>query len=203
MTTVVQSSVGAMPVKAPRVSRIERRIERRRQSRNRILLRMANTVLIAVCTLAAASTVGNLAGWWRFDSVLTGSMRPGMQPGDVEVLRPEPTSALRVGQVVAFHPPMDNFTVSHRVIELRHHGGIWMTTKGDANNASDPWGSIRVLGPSVWVVSGVVPRVGYLSVWARTPLPRLLLALTIVVLVCALTLEAIWRPKGPSARGAQ
>ncbi len=203
MTTVVQSSVGAVPVKAPMVSRIERRIERRRQSRNRILLRMANTVLIAVCTLAAASTVGNLAGWWRFDSVLTGSMRPGMQPGDVEILRPEPTSALRVGQVVAFHPPKDNFTVSHRVIELRHHDGIWMTTKGDANNVSDPWGSVRVLGPSVWVVSGVVPRVGYLSVWARTPLPRLLLALTVVVLVCALTLEAIWRPKGPSARGAQ
>ena len=200
MTTVVQSSVGVVPVATPTVSRIERRIQSRRRARNRRLLRMANIVLIAVCVIAAATTVGNLAGWWRFDSVLSGSMRPGMQPGDVEILQPEPISALRVGQIVAFHPPKDQFTVTHRIIALRHHDGIWITTKGDANNVSDPWGTIRVLGPSAWVVSGVVPHVGYLSVWVRTPLPHLLLVLTIVLLVCSLALEAIWRPKRPFSR---
>jgi signal peptidase len=164
---------------------------------------MANTVLIAVCALAAAATVGNLAGWWRFDSVLSGSMRPGMQPGDVEILRPEPVSALRVGQIVAFHPPKDQFTVTHRIIALRHHDGTWITTKGDANNVSDPWGSIRVLRPTAWVVSGVVPHVGYLSVWVRTPLPHLLMVTTIVLFVCFIALEAIWRPKSPIHRGGR
>jgi len=50
------------------------------------------------------------------------------------------------------------------------------------------------------VVSGVVPHVGYLSVWVRTPLPHLLLVLTIVLLVCSIALELIWRPKRPFSR---
>jgi len=154
---------------------------------------LANLVLIAVCTLTATAAVGNFAGWWRTDTVLSGSMRPGVQPGDVEVLRPEPTASLHVGQIVAFHPPHERFTVSHRVIAVHRRHGLWITTKGDANNVADPWGSVRVLSSSVWVVSGVVPHIGYLSVWVRTPMPHLLLALTIVLLVCALALEAIWR----------
>jgi signal peptidase I len=176
------------------VSRVERRNQARRNPRRgRRLIWLANIVLIVVCSLTGVAALGNAAGWWRTDTVLTGSMRPGIQPGDVEILRHEATGAIHVGQIVAFHPPHDQFTVSHRVIGIHHRHGLWITTKGDANNVPDPWGSVRVLGSSAWVVTGVVPHVGYLSVWVRTPLPHLLLVLTIVLLVCALALEAIWR----------
>jgi len=176
------------------VPRTGRRLHRKRTSgRRRLFLRMTNVLLIVACLLTGLATVGNMAGWWRTDTVLTGSMRPGIQPGDVEILRSEPTTALQVGQIVAFHPPHDKFTVSHRVIAIRHHHGVWITTKGDGNNVSDPWGSVRVIGSTVWTVRAVVPQIGFLSVWVRTPLPHLLLALTIVLLVCAIALEAIWR----------
>jgi signal peptidase len=150
-------------------------------------------VLATVCVVAVSSAIGNAAGWWRTDTVLSGSMRPGIQPGDVEILRPEAAVDVQVGQIVAFRPPREHFTVSHRVVAVRHHDGVWITTKGDANNADDPWGSVHVLGSSVWVVKGVIPYVGFLSVWLQNPLPHLLLALTIVLLVCGLALEAIWR----------
>jgi signal peptidase len=157
----------------------------------------ANMALVTVFALTGLSATGNLAGWWRTDTVLTGSMRPGIQPGDVEILRPEPVSALRVGQIVAFHPPRDRFTVTHRVIAIQrasgHDAGLWITTKGDANDASDPWGSVRILGSSVWVVEGTIPRIGFLSVWMKAPLPHLLLTLTIVLLVCVISVELIWR----------
>jgi signal peptidase len=164
-----------------------------RSSRGRVPLRLVNVLLAIACSCTAFVAVGNAAGWWRTDTVLTGSMRPGIQPGDVEILRSEPTSALAVGQIVAFQPPGDQFAVSHRVIAIGHHHGIWITTKGDANNVPDPWGSVRIKSGTVWVVRGVVPHIGYLSVWARTPWPHLLLVLTIVLLVCGLALEAIWR----------
>jgi len=137
-------------------------------------------------------------GWSRADTVLTGSMRPGIEPGDVEILRPEPTAALRVGQIVALRPPKDSFTVSHRIIAVRHgagrDAGLWITTRGDANNVADPWGSVRVVGPTAWVVAGVVPGVGYLSVWVRQPLLHLMLLAAVVLLICSMAMNAIWRP---------
>jgi signal peptidase I len=171
--------------------RVQRQVRHLRRSR--LLLRAVNVLLIAVCSFTAIVTVGNLAGFWRTDTVLTGSMRPGIQPGDVEILRSEPANELRVGQIVAFHPPNDHFTVTHRVIALTRSHGLWITTKGDANNVSDPWGKVRIMDSNVWVVKGVVPKVGFLSVWVRTPLPHLILVLTIVMMVCAIAIEAIWR----------
>jgi signal peptidase I len=170
-----------------------RREKRPGSSRGQLLLRLANILLVVACSCTAVVTIGNAMGWWRTDTVHTGSMRPGIQPGDVEILRSEPTDALVVGQIVAFQPPHDQFAVSHRVTAIRHHHGTWITTKGVANNASDPWGSVRIKSGSVWVVRGVIPHVGYLSVWARTPLPHLLLALTVILLLSGLALEAIWR----------
>ena len=120
-------------------------------------------------------------------------MRPGIQPGDVEILRQTPTASLRVGQIVVYHPPHEAFAVSHRVIAIRHHHGTWITTKGDANNTNDPWGSVRLLGPSVWVVTAVVPHAGYLSVWVKSPFLHLLIVTVVVLLACLLAVERIWR----------
>ena len=165
---------------------------------HRVRNRVASAVLLLVCVTAAVSLLGTVTGRWRVETVLTGSMRPGIQPGDVELLRPEPVSALRTGQVVAFHPPGDAFTVTHRVVAIRHgtgaHAGTWITTRGDANNADDPWGSIRVLGPTVWVVRAVVPDLGYLNVWLRSPDVHLGVVVSVVLLASLLALQQVWRP---------
>jgi signal peptidase len=173
-----------------RPARIRRhRIGRRR----RRSVRAANVLLVLVCLLTALGGVGNAVGWWRTETVLSGSMRPGIQPGDVEILRQLPASELRVGQILAFHPPHASFIVSHRVTTIHRRHATWITTKGDANNVADPWGSVRIASPDVWVVSAVVPHAGYLSVWVKTPLPHLLVIIAIVSLVWLLAIERIWR----------
>ena len=159
----------------------------------RPLVWLANIVMAVAITVTAVVVVGSWVGHWRFETVLTGSMRPGIQPGDVEVLVPQATSAIRVGQIVAFHPPHQTFTVTHRVIALSHHHGVWITTKGDANNVRDPWGAVHIIGSSVWVVHDVIPRLGYVSMWAKSPIPHVLLLAVVVLLICFGTLRMIWR----------
>ncbi len=201
MTTVDLPAVRTSAYPARVLTRMERRELARRRTRrtrrNRSVRAAANVLLVTMCVVTGLVAAGNVAGWWRLDTVLTGSMRPGIQPGDVEILRPEPVSALRVGQIVAFHPPKDAFTVTHRVVAIRtaagHDAGLWITTKGDANNARDPWGSVRILGSSVWVVRGVIPGIGFLSVWVKSPLPHLLLMIAAVLAVCILGIKLVWR----------
>lgn len=180
------------------VTRMQYQKSGRISRRSQLMRSSVNVLLVSVCVLTGLSAIGSVAGWWRSYTVLSGSMRPGIRPGDVEILRPEATTALRVGQIVAIHPAGYASTVSHRVIAIRHgtgdESGVWITTKGDANNVADPWGSRRLLGPRVWVVRGVVPRVGFLSMWAKTPFPHLFAMITIVLLACMLALKAIWRP---------
>ena len=178
------------PAMESRPARIRRhRIGRRR----RRSLRAANVLLVLVCLLTALGGIGNVVGWWRTETVLSGSMRPGIQPGDVEILRQVPSSELRVGQILAFHPPHENFLVSHRVTTIHHQHGMWVATKGDANNVADPWGSVRITSHDAWIVAAVVPHAGYLSVWVKTPIPHLLVIIANVSLVWLLAIERIWR----------
>lgn len=178
------------PATESRPNRIRRhRIGRRR----RRSLRAANILLVIVCLFSALGGVGNVVGWWRTETVLSGSMRPGIQPGDVEILRQLPTSELRAGQILTFHPPHDTVIVSHRVTTIDRQHGTWVTTKGDANNVADPWGRFRIASHDVWIVSAVVPDAGYLSVWVKSPLPHLLVIVALVSLVWLLAIERIWR----------
>jgi signal peptidase I len=168
---------------------------RKRRTRRRVrpFVWLANIVMAVAIAATAVVVTGAWVGHWRFETVLTGSMRPGIQPGDVEILVPEPTSAIRVGQIVAFHPPKETFTVTHRVIALSNHHGVWITTKGDANNVRDPWGKVHIIGSSVWVVRHVVPHLGYVSMWVKSPIPHVLLLVVVVLLICLGTLRMIWR----------
>lgn len=153
-----------------------------------------DVVLVLAFVAAAVVVGGTLAGAWRFETVLSGSMRPGIQPGDVEVLRPEPVSRIRVGQIVAIHPPKRNFTVTHRVIFVRRvKGDAYIKTKGDANNVADPWGTVRVYGSTAWRVAGVIPKLGYVTIWAKSFTVRVVLLIVVVGAVMALAIERIWK----------
>ena len=155
--------------------------------------RLLNGVVMIVVTLTVIAIATGAAGWWRFAVVLSGSMRPGIQPGDVEILQQEPVSDLAVGQIVAFHPPGNTALVSHRVIAvIRQDGRLSIRTKGDANDVADPWGKIAVGGSSIWRVTHVVPKVGYLSVWAQQRALRLLIAIVVVGTLTSFALRWIW-----------
>lgn len=98
-------------------------------------------------------------------TVLSPSMVPELEPGDVAVVRPRPVGQIGVGDVVTFtgRDPQsaDTRTVTHRVTEVLP--GPVFRTKGDANGDVDPLpvpaADVRgVLWYSVPLVGGLVER---------------------------------------------
>lgn len=78
--------------------------------------------------------------------VLSGSMRPALQPGDLIVIRPisidTACHSIAVGEVITYLPFPDNPTsVTHRVTEIRptntNNQGCEFIVQGDANSTPD------------------------------------------------------------------
>jgi signal peptidase I len=94
-------------------------------------------------------------------TVLTGSMQPGMPPGTLVGVRETPIEQIRVGDVITYQlRPGEPEVVTHRVVgvTMADDGTTTLTTRGDANNVSDP----PVLAVQVrGVVVYAVPFLGY------------------------------------------
>jgi signal peptidase I len=95
--------------------------------------------------------------------VLSGSMRPTIQPGDLAVTRGTPLASIAAGDVIAFYPPGSTEATLHRIATVSASGrDRAITTKGDANNAADPW-TARIVDPTVYRLVAVVPLLGWLT----------------------------------------
>jgi signal peptidase I len=191
MLSQATSSAQAQPLRIP----IEPRLGIRRGRRGRGMKIVPSILLAGAVLLVAVAATGMTLGAWRFTVIDTGSMRPTLNPGDIAILTSEPTTALRLGQIVAFHPPGEqHLTVMHRVVSIERGGGggvLTIQTKGDANNAVDPWRA-RLVGSSVWHEDLKVPAAGYLAVWSQQPSIRFGLLSVVVILTLSILLGLIW-----------
>lgn len=164
------------------------------------LLVVAITVAVAYLTAAAGllwwSTVPVVAGW-QPTVVLTGSMAPALDPGDVVLVGPVAASpqVLPPGRVALVRDPSrDTGTYLHRVAEW-DDGAV--VTRGDANATADaPVAPEQVLGQ----VRLVVPAIGLPAVWLRT---GDVLPLVAVLLVTWLALLAVARGRDWAGEGAR
>ncbi len=154
------------------------------------------SVLQAVLTVtvlglsAVALTVGILSHMGRLDlePVLSGSMRPTFQPGDLVAGWRVPLSSIKTGDIIAFVPPGSTKREMHRVVTIqRTHGKTLITTKGDANRVKDPWGRIGIRSNSVYKLAAVIPKVGWVSqIPRRIIVPACLVVAGLVFLLGAL-----------------
>jgi signal peptidase len=97
-------------------------------------------VLGAVSVLGIAVLVPRLAGATPY-TVTTGSMRPGLPPGTLVVVRPVAFDEVRVGDVVTYQLTSGRAAVvTHRVVatEVTLAGETRLVTRGDANSVADP-----------------------------------------------------------------
>ena len=77
--------------------------------------------------------------------MLTGSMAPLINPGDVVVSVAKPASELKTGDVITYGIPVEDRRIeTHRVVDIIRNadGTTAVRTKGDANNGADPWTAI-------------------------------------------------------------
>jgi signal peptidase len=151
------------------------RANRRSKFFSGLLLAAAMAVVAVVVTFRVADL--------HVQTVLTGSMRPTVSPGDVAVTQGVPMAALRVGDAIAFYPPGETTPVLHRIRSLETTAtGIEITTRGDANSVDDPW-LATLHGPTAYRLVVVLPFIGWLTELQRPALlaAGLLLGLAILL----------------------
>jgi signal peptidase len=133
---------------------------------------------------------------YRTMTMLTGSMSPVIDPGDVTIVTPLPVEEVTVGMIIAYHIPVDDHhLVSHRVVSVERDasGAITVQTKGDANEAVDPW-QATLQGDTAYQVRAVVPELGNVIEALRTPLVSQALVYGAPALLAGWLLLSIWRP---------
>lgn len=109
-----------------------------------ILCIILTPILIINLTLIAKSYINQdevpSVGGWLPLIVLTDSMQPEIDGGDLIICHTIEAEEIKTGDVIAFFDPAGNGTsiVTHRVIEIvEENGELSFRTKGDNNNAED------------------------------------------------------------------
>jgi len=158
-----------------------------------------NTILVGVVAvlvlLVALLAVGPYFTPFQAYSVLSGSMRPTIPVGALIIVQKVNSSQLKVGDVISFTRP-DNpaETITHRIYKIdQTPTGRVYETKGDANPVPDNW---RVTLKGVgWRYMFDIPGLGYLITYAGSQYGRLALILIPGLILGALYLLDMWRPK--------
>ncbi len=116
--------------------------------------------------------------------VLTDSMYPEIQSGDLIICRTSDPEDIAVGDVIAFFDPAGNGStvVSHRVIEVtQENGTLAWRTKGDANNVED-----TALVPAeklVGVYRKRIPGLGNVAMFMQTTQGMILCVICPIILL--------------------
>lgn len=145
-----------------------------------IALTVAAAGVLVACVVAGATPL----------VVVSGSMAPAINVGDLIVVRSTPIEAVEPGDVVTFRDSdRDGDLVTHRVVSVTlAASGREVVTRGDRNTAVERW-SVEAHGEvGRFVVR--VPRLGYVAGAAANP-AVVLFAFLAAVAVAALRL--IWR----------
>jgi signal peptidase I len=154
--------------------------------------------LVATAVLAFLGlAVGPHVFGYRTMTMLTGSMAPEIEPGDITVVTPLAVEDVAEGMVIAYHIPIDDRrVVTHRVIDVTQAAGgsVTVQTKGDANENLDPW-QATLSGDTAWQVQAVIPEIGTVVQALRAPVVTEALLYGAPALLAGWLLLSIWRPR--------
>ena len=95
--------------------------------------------------------------------VPSGSMLPIINPGDVVIVAPVQTDAIKVGEIIEYRNIKENINIMHRVIEITGNtSNLSFITKGDANDSPDPdpVSPQAIMGREIFII----PKIGWVSI---------------------------------------
>lgn len=163
-----------------------------RSPRKRLGTALATALCAACLSLAGLMLLPGLLGYQRY-VITSGSMTGTYDRGSVVFDKVVPVSDLRVGDAITYMPPPGSGPsgrITHRIVWIGSDkfGRQVLRTKGDANEAADPW-TFTLDGATQARVAFHVPYVGYvLSALAIRQvrmavigLPALLIAFAVLV----------------------
>ena len=188
-----------------------RRSSLARETATRKPLRRAASLLATVMVAVALGaflflTVGPRVLGYQTSTMLTGSMAPLINPGDVVVTVPVPVGSIGPGDVITYHIPVeDKRVVTHRVtrVTTTAPGTTTVRTKGDANPGVDPW-TAALQGPTVHKHVLTMPYAGHVIRGLREPVVLYTLTYGAPAILVLGVLRSIWRrePEPGDARAA-
>ncbi len=143
-----------------------------------------------------ALTLPQTTGLYRTFVVASASMEPAIGEGALVVARPVSPDHVQLGDVITYTSPQPPFpTVTHRVVSTQiKDGQPVFRTKGDGNEATDPW-DVQFAGPAGKVVLAV-PLAGYVVAALTSTASEISLGAALMILVGALLLRLIWWQTG-------
>lgn len=118
-----------------------------------------------------------LQGNLHFLIVLSESMSPNINMGDVVITAPTQPEEIRIGDVITFKQSTvadPERCVTHRVVNITtENDTIQFQTKGDANNGPDmmPVDSSDLIGK----IAFSIPFIGFLPYYVKTPIGFILM----------------------------
>jgi signal peptidase len=134
-------------------------------------------IILIVCAVAVAAVFlifyrpVSLAGDTFYEPVFSGSMEPAIPVGGMVVIKPVNLENLREGDIICFRFS-ESTSVTHRIINVTDEG---FKTKGDANE--DPDQGIVEKENVIGKVIFIIPFIGYLGYFVRTPIGFILLVI--------------------------
>ena len=137
---------------------------------------------------------------FRSATVMSGSMIPTLNVGDIVIEKPIEPGQAKIGDVITFTDPSDeNRLLTHRVRSIKVKGNVFtFKTKGDANNTEEKW-HIPADG-TIGRVSTSIPKVGYILGSHRGPWLRFSFVVIPAIIWAIYELVNIWRPKKPQIK---
>lgn len=157
-------------------------------------------ITLLVVVAAALLAVGAAAGL-RPLIVLTGSMRPAIEPGDLVVARQMPADQIERGQIVTFaRPGRPGETLTHRVVKVtdKGPGHRAVVTRGDANDRGERWTIARDGTVGRYLLK--VPDAGRLVSAVATATGRTVAIWLLAAALIAQILWTVWRPRDEPPR---
>jgi signal peptidase I len=153
-----------------------------------------------VACVAVAAVVLLVLGF-RVYVITGGSMTGAIPRGALAIDRSVPVSSLGIGDVITFRPPETTSIVTHRIIAVDRmpSGSPVFRTKGDANEATDPWQFV-LDRPAQAKCIAHIPYLGYaFAALSLRPVRAVLIAVPLLALVFSLFMST-WKGAGEIAR---
>ena len=141
-------------------------------------------VVAILGALSGALFLAHLAGWVQPLVVVSGSMQPSINRGDLLITMPVDVGDVDIGEVATLPSAASDTLVTHRVTSIGREGDTYVIEMaGDANQAVDPQPYLVEADATVLQPMLTVPAIGNVVLLLARPAVAIPLGVAVLALI--------------------
>ena len=156
------------------------------------IIKTVITLFLLVMVVVLIMTTFSPSKKFRVERVMSGSMEPTLPVGAAVLVQQVNPVTLKTKDIITFNSINETAgTITHRINSIvKSSGNISIITKGDVNSVTDvdPVKPNQIQGKVILMI----PYLGYISAWMRTPKGFLLL---VILPAAFIIISEIWNIK--------